>query len=159
MTTQRDIKQANELLQVMTGKKTVDECKVLGKKPQKKKKVDRKHPTEAQEQSAVFTWANMSLGKYPELRLLFAIPNGGSRHILEAVNLKRQGLKAGVPDLFLPVPRKNYSGLWIELKVGKNKTSDSQDWWLDELINQGYRCEVCYGFEEAKNTILEYLEG
>ena len=37
-------------------------------------------PTEAQEQTALFQWAKMQSGKYPELALLHAIPNGGSRH-------------------------------------------------------------------------------
>ena len=153
MNKERDIKAVNELYQVAAGKKNIEDCKVLGKKPQKR--VQR----EGKEQESLFQWAKLQECKYPDLKLLFAIPNGGSRHKLEAINLKKQGLKSGIPDICLPVARANYHGLWIELKVGKGKTSDNQDWWIEKLTNQGYRCKVCYGFEEAKNTILEYLEG
>ena len=66
---------------------------------------------EAEEQAALFRWALLSRGRIPELDLLFHIPNGGSRHPREAANLKRQGVKAGVPDLFLPIARGKYHGL------------------------------------------------
>lgn len=112
---------------------------------------------EALEQSMLFQWCELQKSKYPVLGLLFAIPNGGTRHPREAVNLKRQGVKAGVPDMFLPVPNKNYNGLFIELKYGKNKASEKQKQWINELNHQGYYAKVCVGFEEAKNTILEYL--
>ena len=77
--------------------------------------------------------------------------------MIEAVNLKRQGVKSGLPDMFLPVPKGSFYGLWIELKVGKNKTSENQDKWIDELCSQGYRCEVCYGFDEAVSVLKGYL--
>ena len=112
---------------------------------------------EALEQSMLFQWCELQKAKYPMLSLLFAIPNGGSRHRLEAINLKKQGLKPGVPDIFLPYPNKKYHGLFIELKYGKNKASDKQKAWINELNHQGYYAKVCTGFEEAKNTILEYI--
>lgn len=40
-------------------------------------------PTEAQEQMTLFSWAAMQSGKYPELNLLYHVPNGGSRHKAE----------------------------------------------------------------------------
>ena len=60
-------------------------------------------PSESVEQSRLFQWARMQQGRWPELRLLYHIPNGGSRHRLEAIHLKQQGVRAGVPDLCLPV--------------------------------------------------------
>lgn len=60
-------------------------------------------PTEAQEQMTLFSWAAMQSGKYPELNLLYHVPNGGSRHKAEAGRLRAEGVKAGVPDLCLPV--------------------------------------------------------
>ena len=33
-------------------------------------------PTEAQEQMTLFSWAAMQSGKYPELNLLYHVPNG-----------------------------------------------------------------------------------
>jgi len=112
---------------------------------------------EASEQIALVMWSMYEAGKYPELDLLFHIPNGGSRNKLEAYNLKKQGVKAGVPDLCLPVARGGYHGLFIEMKAGKNKTSENQEEWLENLQKQGYSAAVCYGFEEAKKVILKYL--
>lgn len=115
-------------------------------------------PTEAEEQAALFQWAKLAEGSMPQLRLLFAIPNGGSRHRLEAANLKRQGLKAGVPDICLAYPKGVYHGLYIELKVGKNKPSQAQKEWLARLNSAGYMAVVCYGFQQAKETIEKYLK-
>lgn len=72
-----------------------------------KPKRSRKKPTphEANEQEALFRWTVFVRGRFPEIELLYHIPNGGSRNKLEAANLKRQGVKAGVPDLCLPVAR------------------------------------------------------
>lgn len=115
--------------------------------------------TESQIQIMIFDWASFQKGKYPELELMFHVPNGGSRHVLEAVNLKKQGVKSGVPDIVLPAPKGKYHGLYLELKATKkNKPSDNQKWWIEELNNQGYKAEVAYGFDEAIQVITSYLE-
>ena len=113
--------------------------------------------SEALEQETLIHWANTSIGKYPELELLYHVPNGGSRNKIEAANLKRQGVKAGVPDLCLPVPKNNYHGLYIEMKAGHNKTTEKQKLWLSALNRQGYATKVCYGWLEARDIILAYL--
>lgn len=113
--------------------------------------------SEAQEQAALFEWAAWNVGKYPELALMFHVPNGGSRNAIEAANLKRQGVKAGVPDIFLPAARGIWHGLFIELKVGKNKTSEKQKEWLKKLNEQKYLACVCWSWEEARTTIECYL--
>lgn len=113
--------------------------------------------SEATEQVRVINWARAYAADFPELKLLFHIPNGGSRNRLEAQNLKAQGVKAGVPDLFLPVPMGKFHGLFIEMKFGKNKTTEKQDWWLEELKAQGYETDICYGADEAMDTIAGYL--
>lgn len=113
---------------------------------------------EAGAQETLFSWAEYQRAKYPELELLYHIPNGGKRDARTAVNLKRQGVKAGVPDLHLPVSRGSYHGLYIELKVGKNKTTQLQDKWLSELNKQGYLAIVCYGWQEAAQQLINYLE-
>lgn len=70
----------------------------------------RKHRQwEASEQEHLFEWAAYMSGKYPELKLMHHIPNGGSRNSAEAANLKRQGVKAGMPDIFLPVAREAFT--------------------------------------------------
>jgi len=73
------------------------------------------------------------------------------------MNLKCEGVKPGVPDLFLPVARGGFFGLYIEMKWGKNKTTDLQNKWLTELANQGYYCVVCRGFTEAREEIEKYI--
>ena len=113
---------------------------------------------ESQEQQALFQWSKLMQAQYPELSLLHAIGNGGKRNLIEAVRMKREGVKAGVSDIMLPVARNGYHGLYIELKVGRGKTSDSQVWWIAETTKQGYYSTVCYGWLEAKEVIEKYLE-
>ena len=113
--------------------------------------------SEAQEQVLLFQWAKLQENVYPELKLLFHIPNGGKRNLKEAMNLKRQGVKAGVLDIFLPVARKDKHGLWIEMKYGKNRLQPVQRKWYWALIDQGYEVEVCYSADEAIAVIKEYL--
>lgn len=115
-------------------------------------------PTEAQEQAALIRWAHFQRARYPELELLYHVANGGSRHKLEAVHLKEQGVRAGVPDLCLPVARGRYHGLYIELKRQKGgRLSVAQAEWLRALQAQGYRTAVCAGWESARDTIMDYL--
>lgn len=114
--------------------------------------------SEATEQETLIQWCGWQQSKYPELKLIYHIPNGGSRNTLEAANLKRQGVKAGVPDLCLPVARNGFHGLYIEMKYGKNKTTENQKEWLEELTAQGYFTAVCYGAEEAERIIARYLQ-
>lgn len=77
--------------------------------------------------------------------------------------MKLQGTKAGVPDMFLAVPRGEFHGLFIELKrpivkgEAKPVVSPEQKRWLKELEAQGYMATVCYGWVEAKETIESYL--
>jgi hypothetical protein len=113
--------------------------------------------SESAEQIALFQWAGLATAAVPELRLLHAIPNGGLRTKTTAARLKREGLKPGVPDIVLPVARHGWHGLYIELKFGKGRVSESQQWWHDELTSQRYAVFVCWGWLAAKKTILAYL--
>lgn len=110
------------------------------------------------EQIHLFDWAAMQSGKYPELLSLFHIPNGGKRDAREGARFKRMGVKAGVPDLFLPVPRGKYHGLFIELKAEGGKVTEHQKEWLKNLAASGYAACVCFGFDEARRDIINYLE-
>lgn len=80
--------------------------------------------------------------------------------VVNPVLLPAEGVKAGVPDLCLPVARGQYHGLYIELKRQRGgRTSDHQSEWLDALSAQGYKAALCYGWEQAAGTIIEYLTG
>lgn len=114
---------------------------------------------EAMEQEALFSWAEHMQYSIPDLALLYHIPNGGKRNRAEAARLKRQGVKAGVPDIHLPVARGGYHGLYIELKANeKNKPTEKQSGWIRELREQGYAAEVCVGWDAARETILKYIK-
>jgi len=113
--------------------------------------------SEHDEQAKLFEWAERNMQRYPDLWLLHAIPNGGHRHPAVAAKLKAEGVKSGVPDVCLPVPRGSYCGLYIEMKVGRNKPTDSQAEWLKRLADQGYMTAVCYGWVEASEVIERYL--
>jgi hypothetical protein len=115
--------------------------------------------SESNEQITLFQWAVLHERKYPELKLLYHIPNGGKRYKTTAIRLKAEGVKAGVPDICLPVPRGKYHGLYIELKAGKNTATDNQKQWLRDLTAYGYFTAVCCGWQAASDTIMEYLKG
>ena len=109
------------------------------------------------EQVALMNWCKIMECRHPQLRLIFSIPNGGNRHIVTAKKLRAEGVKPGVPDIFLPIPRNEKHGLFIEMKFEKNKTSENQQRWLMDLDAENYQASVCYGFDEARETIIKYL--
>lgn len=113
--------------------------------------------SEAREQATVIEWAEWNTHKYPELKLLHHIPNGGRRDAKTGAMLKRMGVKAGVPDLCLPVPKGQYHALYIELKTKTGKTRESQNEWIEELQKYGNMVVVCHGAEEAIAKIESYL--
>jgi len=91
--------------------------------------------------------------------VFYHVPNGGKRNWLEAVKFKRLGVKAGIPDLVIPMARKGYHGLYIELKrVSSGALSDNQKYWLEELKRQGYDCFVAHGADELIEYVKNYLE-
>ena len=124
------------------------------KRPKKRKRlIDSSIPTEDQEQKRLATWmANRGIK-------FFAIPMGGSRHIAEAVKLKACGAMPGIPDLMIPVARKSYNGLFIELKrVKGGVVSFNQTYWLESLTKEGYLAVVCRGADEAIAVIEDYFK-
>ena len=117
-------------------------------------------PTEEEEQQALFRWLAFAGNQKPELLLMIHIPNEGKRSQAAGARLKSVGLRKGVPDLFLPVPKGKFHGLWIEMKRLKgSKTSKEQKEWIDALNGQGYFAAVCFGWVEAKETIERYMKG
>jgi hypothetical protein len=122
--------------------------------------------SEHSHQVAAFMWVNVAREWLPELDLMFAIPNGGERNKAVASRLKAEGVKPGVPDIFLPASRHGAFGLFIELKriksVDKTKgvVSTVQNGWQKKLRGSGYWCANCYGWLELKQVLLWYmLEG
>jgi len=65
---------------------------------------------------------------------------------------------AGIPDLFLMIPKDGWHGLWIEMKAQGGRVSNDQKKFIGAAILMGYQAVVCYGFEEAKTAINNYLQ-
>lgn len=114
--------------------------------------------SEETEQMLVIAWANWNVPKYPELRWLHHIPNGGSRGKNEAIRLKQSGVRAGVSDLHLPYPHGKYCGLWIEMKYGTNRPQKEQEEFLQAMERAGHFVATCYTANDAINVLERYIE-
>ena len=112
--------------------------------------------SEDTEQINVISWASWQMQKYPELKWLHHIPNGGSRNRAEAVKLKQMGVKSGVSDLCLPYPKGIYCGLYIEMKYNKGRHQPSQKEFLIDMAAAGHYVATCYTAEDAAEVIMEY---
>lgn len=113
--------------------------------------------SELQEQKSLFKWAALHQCQYPGLEWLYSIPNAGKRTAWERGMLLDSGLKSGIPDICLPIPRGGFGALYIELKFGKNKPTDNQQRWLTGLQNVGNLTVVCHFWHEAADVIIKYL--
>lgn len=130
--------------------------------------------SEHSQQTALFAWAALETKNYPQLKWLYAVPNGFFASSGQKGKMKAEGLRDGVPDIVLPVPQKfnwansvriKYCGLYIEMKreIYRNRRdggcSEDQLKWLAYLNEVGYKAVVCYSWMEARDVILEYLNG
>lgn len=112
--------------------------------------------TEKDEQIALFDWAQYRT----DLQLMFHVVNEGRRSVQHTQSLIRQGMKPGVPDIFLPVAKGRYHGLFIEMKRRYGgRQSPEQKAWQAALLEEGYCAVVCKGCEEAMDTIDWYMRG
>lgn len=112
---------------------------------------------ESEHQIAFFVWVERSVKKYPALEWIHHIPNGGKRSPATAARLKREGVKAGVLDVFLPFPSRGFAGLYIEFKAGKNKLTDNQKAFKAFVEANNFKVVVCYSWLEAKEVVEFYL--
>lgn len=110
-------------------------------------------------QVELFKWANSATIAYPDLKWLFAIPNGGKRSKATAGRIKAEGGKKGVLDIFLPTARAGWHGLFIEMKHGRNRPTDEQIAFMADMPPRGYLCYVCYSAKAARDCLLAYLDG
>lgn len=122
--------------------------------------------------------AKTDTDRFPDLDMLFAVPNGanlntgkGRKSKAAAINqgakLKKEGVRAGIPDLMLPVPRTPFHGLFIEFKRPKVEHEDgsisrkgiqttAQKKYMDRLGRLGYKVLIAYKWSEARDAILDY---
>jgi len=133
--------------------------------PEEREAIDRRLPSarawrydEHSFQRSLFAEMKLREGMHPELRRLYAVPNGGHRSTAAAGKMKAEGQKTGVPDICLPIARGGFHGLYLELKAKKNSPSEDQWQWLLELHRGGYAAHVANDINTARDLILQYLE-
>lgn len=117
---------------------------------------------EDEEQKAVINWCQYNLGRWPELEYIFHVPNGEKREPWVGRKLELMGVKRGVPDLMLLVPRGGFHGLLLEMKrIDKNMSDLSKDQrrFLAFENVQGFATCVGFGSEDAIKKITAYMEG
>jgi len=115
-------------------------------------------PSEHDEQAVILAWARAMRGQYPELALLFAVPNGARTSYSQAKRLKAEGMQAGVPDLCLPVARKGWHAMYLEVKRQKGgRVSEMQRWWGERLRQEGNFVVVVRGAERGIHYLKRYL--
>jgi len=124
--------------------------------------------SEHSHQAAFFCWINQHLKDYPQLKYAHAIPNGGLRSKVQAARLKAEGVRPGVPDVFVPYPihlgaEIARAGLYIEFKKPGSENrkggglSKNQIEWRDYLQSMKYEHMVVYSYLQAIDGVLEYL--
>jgi len=113
-------------------------------------------------QTALIKWTQQPdvRSRWPDLKLLYHVPNERRCTPQQGAMLKAMGVKSGVPDLCLPVARGAYHGLYIELKSTSKsaRASEAQIWWIEELLAHGYAAIVCKGFDAAVEALTAYMD-
>lgn len=110
--------------------------------------------TEDKIQSECVKWARNT---YKELRFfgVVAIPNGGTRHKIEAMKLTSTGVVAGFPDLIITMP--NGHIFFVEMKDEKGKQSQAQidcQNWMEE---RGIEYHLINSIEKFKQLIIKKI--
>ena len=108
---------------------------------------------ESKIQQACVTWFRL---QYPDT-IIAAIPNGGKRGIKTAMAMKREGVLAGMPDLFIASARDGFHGLFIEMKSAKGTTTPEQKIVLEKLRDEGYIVFVCRSFDDFQAIVNNYM--
>ncbi len=113
---------------------------------------------ESQIQCALIQWARWNIGKFPELALLYAIPNGVRCGGFRAMKLKQEGLLAGMPDLCLPVSRHKKNSLYLETKTLTGTLSKVQKQIITKLIAENNEVFIYRSLDEGIQILRNYLE-
>ncbi len=112
--------------------------------------------SEHDEQTQLFQILALYEERYPVLRWIFAIPNGGKRHPATAMKLKQEGVRRGIPDICIPYPVDEWAGCYVEMKFGKGRLTKEQQEFIETFQNT-HKIYVCYSAIEAAHAIGEYL--
>jgi hypothetical protein len=127
---------------------------LIAKNPSSKKKKRRGEPEHELQASCIDLFHLLFKD-----RIIYAIPNGGFRNKSEAIKLKKEGVLSGVSDLCIPEPMHGFHGVYCETKVGKNTTTENQDWFLAKMKQRGYYTFVYYTQSEFLESVRNYFSG
>ena len=120
---------------------------------------------------ACVSWCDLYFRmKYPHLMVKQVDSKGRVRHIAPLVHvaneratspqagvrLKRKGVRAGMPDLELKIPRGKYASLYVELKSATGRMNQNQKNWLDFLTMYS-KYEVHRTLEGFKKSVMDYM--
>jgi hypothetical protein len=84
--------------------------------------------------------------------MIFSIPNGGTRHIMEAMTLKATGLLKGASDLVVILP--NGKLMFVELKQPKGIQSIDQKDFENRVKILGFEYHIIKSLDEFIILIL-----
>lgn len=114
--------------------------------------------SEAQHQTFVFQVLQLNERKYPFLKWIYAVPNGGHRHPAVAAQMKAQGVKRGISDICIPIPKKDYHGCYIEMKMVGKKLTPEQAEFAAFIMENDYEFAMCLTCDQVLETIENYLQ-
>jgi hypothetical protein len=108
------------------------------------------------QQKVVIDFNNsFSLKNMTPRAIIFAVPNGGSRNLLEAKKLKATGVLAGVSDLICIAPDKKI--YFLELKTEKGVQSDSQKDFEKRVTDLGYCYVLIKNWQDYLNFKIKFV--
>lgn len=102
-------------------------------------------------QSSCVTWFRLTYPQY----VIFACPNGGSRNRLEAINMKRSGVLAGVSDLIIIAKR---AVLFVKMKTKTGRQRENQKTFQSNIERLGFEYKICRSLSSFQLTIEKWLK-
>jgi hypothetical protein len=110
------------------------------------------------EQICTINFINWIRENYPLLEdSTIHIANERKCSVIEGRILKRMGVKKNVADLLIAYSRHSKGGLWIEIKIEKNKPTDGQKRFLENMVRNNFAAACCWGLEACIQVLTIYL--
>ena len=91
--------------------------------------------------------------------LVLHFPNEGKRSPRYGALMKALGMRKGVSDLFIAMPRHGFGGAWIELKSADGVLKQEQKEFLEDMKGQNFYTHVTWSLKEAIDTVEWYMIG